>query len=133
MFPTSRVESFRPVMSLRVPCCKIDLTLQLPSTMSRFVPIPELSGRQPYLACGHFLAAMQRTQVQPAAWAVYELAVPMWMELPGGREIGRTAYFDGELRTATALVENVATRPLQVIIDRRGELLLTVATLTERP
>ncbi len=64
---------------------------------------------------------------------VYELAVPIWMELPGGREIVRTATFDGESRSATARVENVATRPLQVVIDRRGDLLVTVAALAERP
>ncbi len=76
---------------------------------------------------------LRLTQVQPAAWGVYELAVPIWMELPGGREIGRTVTFDGESRSATARVENVAARPLQVIIDRRGDLLLTVVALTERP
>ena len=50
----------------------------------------------------------------------------------GARSFARLISMENRDRQRTR-VENVATRPLQVIIDRRGELLLTVATLTERP
>ena len=96
--------------------------------MSRFVPIPNLPDvyRADLAQLADQLSAVV-VEMRP------ELAVSIWRELPCGREIVRTATFDGESRSATARVENVARRPLQVIIDRLADLILTVAAPTECP
>ena len=132
MNSTNRVEQIRLVMSSGIPGSKIDFTLQLPSTMSRFVPIPQ---RSECLRCSSVAVAQLADPLSVAAGCLGGVRTggPALDVGLGGCEIVRTGVFDGESRSATARVATVATRPLQVIIDRRGDLLLRVAALTERP